>query len=177
VRITPTAGGGSPAAFTVFSLTNDGVTVSQATVQAIANTSPTAVTVNFELTSMDGLNSGLSATVVVPAFGHSSKFIHELFPSLGLPFSGILRASSSDLISMVSLRIRYNERRNLLITTIPATNEASPATGADLIFPHILDRGGYTTQFILFNYVPNQTPSGTLRFVSQSGQALSLNIR
>ena len=206
VRIMPTAGSNSPAAFTVFSLsTNDGVTVSQATVQAqpagkafrtyvevnssnalsgsiqsgfaIANTSPTAATVNLELTSMDGLNSGLSATVVVPAFGHSSKFVHELFPSLGLPFRGILRASSSGSISMVSLRMRYNERRNLLITTIPATNEASAATGADLIFPHIVDRGGYTTQFILFNYVPNQTPSGTLRFLSQSGQALSLNIR
>ena len=205
VRIMPTAGSNSPAAFTVFSLTNNGVTVSQAAVQAqpagtafrtyvevnssnaapgsiqsgfaIANISSTTATVNLELTSMDGINSGLSATVVVPAFGHLSKFVHELFPSLGLPFRGVLRASSSGSISMVSLRMRYNERRDFLITTTPAANEASASTLADLIFPHILDRGGYTTQFILFNYVPNQTPIGTLRFFSQSGQALSLNIR
>jgi len=205
VRITPAAGSSAPAASTVFSLTNNGVTVSQATVQAqppgtafrayveensstavagsiqsafaIANNSSTSATVNFELTSMDGVNTGLTAVIVVPPLGHLSKFAHELFPALALPFRGILRASSSNSISMVSLRMRYNERRDFLITTTPATNEASRATAADMIFPHIVDRGGYTTQFILFNGVPGQTPSGMLRFFSQGGQALSLNVR
>jgi hypothetical protein len=205
VRITPAAGSDAPAAFTVFSFSNNGVTVSMATAQAqpagaafrmyvemnsrnagagaiqsgiaIANSSSTATTVNFELTSMNGVNSGLTATVVVPPFGHLSKFVHELFPALVLPFQGILRAASSSSISMVNLRMRYNERRDFLTTTTPATNEASESTTADLIFPHIVDRGGYTTQFILFNGIAGQTPRGTLRFFGQDGQALNFNVR
>jgi hypothetical protein len=84
---------------------------------AIANNSSTATTVNFELTSMNGVNSGLTATVVVPPFGHLSKFVHELFPALVLPFQGILRAASSNSISMVNLRTRYNERRTTIFTS------------------------------------------------------------
>ena len=205
VRMTPSAGSASPSAFTVFSFSSNGVTVSQATVQAqpagtafrmyvevnsrngvagaiqsgiaIANNSSTAATVNFELTSTNGLNSGLAASAVVPPFGHVSKFVHELFPTLGLPFRGILRISSSNSISVVSLRMRYNERSEFLITTTPATNEASAATTEDLIFPHIVDRGGYTTQFILFNGVPGQAPVCTMRFYGQTGQALNVSIR
>src|SRR5437764_1154490 len=45
---------------------------------AISNNSSTSATVNFELTGLDGFNTGLTASVVVPASGHVSKFIHEL---------------------------------------------------------------------------------------------------
>ncbi len=205
VRLTPSSGSTSPSAFTIFSFTNNGVTVSQATVQsqpvgtafrtyvevnsssavqgsiqsgiAITNNSSTAATVNFELTNMNGTSAGLSANAVVPPMGHVSKFVHELFPALSLPFRGVLRMSSSNLISIVSLRMRYNERGDFLITTTPASNEASASSTADLIFPHIVDRGGYTTQFILFSGIAGQTSTGSLRFFAQDGQALNLSIR
>jgi hypothetical protein len=205
VRITPGAGSTAPSAFTVFSFANNGVTVSQATVQAqpagiawrsyvevnsssavagaiqsglaITNNSSTQAVVNFELTALNGANTGLTASVVVPALGHVSKFVHELFPTLGLPFRGILRVSSSNSISLVSLRMRYNERSDFLLTTTPATNEASASSTAELIFPHIVDRGGYTTQFVLFSGVTGQTSNGTLRFFAQDGQALNLTVR
>jgi hypothetical protein len=205
VRITPAAGSTTPSAFTVFSFTSNGVLVSQSTVPAqqpgiafrtyvevnsttgvpgaiqsaiaVTNNSSTSATVNFELTNLAGLNSGLTANVVVPPFGHLSKFVHELFPTLGLPFRGILRASSGNSIAIVSLRSRYNERGDFLITTTPASNEASASSSSELVFPHLVDRGGYTTQFILFSGVPGQTSNGTLRFFAQDGSALNLTVR
>jgi hypothetical protein len=205
VQIVPGVGSTSPSALTVFSFSRNGVTVSRATVQtqpaatafrtyvevnsstaipgaiqsgiAITNNSATSATVNFALTSLDGLNTGLTASLVVPASGHVSKFVHELFPTLSLPFRGILRVSSSNSIVMVSLRMRYNERGDFLITTTPATNEAAPSTVAELMFPHIVDRGGYTTQFILFSGIAGQSTTGTLRFFGQDGQPLNLTVR
>ncbi|HYR42926.1 MAG TPA: hypothetical protein VER98_07885, partial [Terriglobia bacterium] len=207
-RITPDTGSTAPSASTVFSFTKAGVTVSRASVQAqtaavtlrtylevnsrasipgaiqsaiaIANNSSTSATINFELIGLDGFSAGVSGAVVVPAFGHASKFIHELFPALDptfkLPFRGVLRVTSSNLIVMVSLRVRYNERGELLVTTIPVTNEATPSTIADLLFPQIVDRGGYTTQFILFSGVAGQRTTGTLGFFGQNGQPLNLTV-
>jgi len=144
---------------------------------AIANNSSTPATVNFELTTLSGAVSGVAGPIAVPAQGHVSKFVRELFPTLDLPFQGILRVSSSNSISIVSLRMRYNERGDFLVTTTPASNEASASSTAELIFPHIVDRGGYTTQFILFSGITNQSTSGTLRFFAQDGRALNVTVR
>ncbi|PYR85540.1 MAG: hypothetical protein DMG19_14775, partial [Acidobacteria bacterium] len=92
---------------------------------AITNNSVASTTVNFELTSLDGTNTGLTAGLVVPGSGHVSKFVHELFPTLSLPFRGILRVSSTTSIVVVSLRLRYNERGELLMTPVPVTNEGT----------------------------------------------------
>ena len=77
---------------------------------------------------------------------------------------------------MVSLRVRYNERSDLLVTTIPASNEAAPSTTADLFFPQIVDGGGYTTQFILFSGVAGQRTTGMVAFFGQNGQPLNLTV-
>ena len=204
IRVTPDTGI-APAASAVFSFSQNGVTVTRAAVQsqlpgvafrtyvevnsaggvpgaiqtgiAISNNSATPATVNFELTALTGANTGLTATVVVPASGHISKFVHELFPGLNLPFRGILRVSSASSIVTVNLRMRYNERGDFMVTTIPVTNEASPSTTAEVIFPQIADQGGYSTQFIFFSGVSGQNTTGTLRFFSQNGQPLSLALR
>jgi hypothetical protein len=204
IRVIPDSGSVAPSTSAVFSLSQNGVTVARAAVQtqaasvafrsyvevnssaavpgaiqsgiAISNSSATSATVNFELTGLDGFNTGLSASVVVPASGHVSKFIHELFPTLSLPFRGILRVSSASAIVIVSLRMRYNERGDFLVTTTPAANEASPSTTAELIFPQIADQGGYSTQFIFFSGVFGQSTSGTLQFFGQDGQPLNLTV-
>jgi hypothetical protein len=205
VKISPATGSTSPSAFVIFSFSNNGVTVSESTVQAqpagntfrsyveinsrpalpgsiqsavaIANNSSTAAFVTFELSGMNGVSTGLTATATVPAFGHISKFVHELFPTLAVPFQGVLRVSSSNSIEIVSLRGRYNERGDFLITTTPASNEAAPSSTAELIFPHFVDGGGYTTQFVLFSGINGQVSIGTLRFFGQSGQAINLTFR
>jgi hypothetical protein len=204
IRVIPDTGTVAPAASAVFSLFQNGVTVTRAAVQtplpgvafrtyvevnstagvpgaiqsgiAISNDSATAATVNFELTGLDGLNTGMTASVVVPATGHVSKFVHELFPSLSLPFRGILRVSSASSIVVIALRVRDNERGDFMVTTTPVANEASPSSTTELIFPQIADQGGYSTQFILFSGVFGQSTIGTLRFFNQTGQPLNLTL-
>jgi hypothetical protein len=209
IHITPTGGSTVPSAFALFSLFSNGATVTQATVQtqvpgtalrsyvevnstgpvpgaiqtaiAIANNSATAATVNLELRALDGSSTGLTASVIVPAFGHIANFVHELFPSLtvstGLPFRGLLRITSFSSIAVVALRARYNETGTFLIATTPVSNEASTASTADLIFPQIVDGGGYTTQFILFSGITDQNTTGILSFFGQNGQPLNLTVR
>jgi hypothetical protein len=78
---------------------------------------------------------------------------------------------------MVGIRARYNERQDLLITTTPPANEAVPPPASGLFFPHFADGGGYTTQFILFDSPSGPISTGTVKFVSQSGQTMNLVIR
>ena len=148
---------------------------------AIANSSVTPATVNFALLNGDGTTTGLTASITVPGFGHASIFVHELFPTLDLtpqqdvPFRGLIRITSFSSIAVANFRTHFNELGNFLMTSTLTTNEGSPSTSAELFFPQILDGGGFSTQFVLFSGVADQATTGTLRFVSQNGQALSLS--
>jgi hypothetical protein len=205
VRVTPIAGSLSPAVFAAFSFSDNGVTVSQATVQtpppgtafrsyvevnsagpvpgavqssvAIANNSAATATVNFELTTMHGVSAGLTASATIAGFGHLSAFMHDLFPALALPFRGVLRISSFSSIAVMTLLTRYNERGDFLMAATPSSNEASPSSTAGLVFPYIADGGGFTTQFILFSGVAGQISTGALSFIGQQGQPLNLTVR
>jgi hypothetical protein len=202
VLITPDAGLNAPSASEIFLFSNNSVTVSMTSILtppagtafrtyveansnaaipgaiqsgiAIANNTSTAATVNFELTSLGGFSAGVNASVVVPATGHVSKFLTELFPSLSLPFRGILRVSSSNQIVLVSVRAHFNERGDVLAASVPSSNEASPSTTGELIFPEIVDQGGYATQFILFSGISGQSTMGTINFFASDGTALNL---
>ncbi len=145
---------------------------------AISNASSTFTTVNFELTTLDGVSTGLSASAVVPGSGHIAKFIDELFPALPLPFQGELRMiSTTSSVAVVGLRQRMNEREEILITTMPATSAGGTATNDEQLFPHIVDGEGWTTQFILFSGVSGQSSSGTLQFFSKDGTPLGLDLQ
>jgi hypothetical protein len=101
------------------------------------------------------------------------------FSALSSLFQGVLRVSTASPggISIVGLRGRYNERRDFLITTTAPNNESTPAPTSELFFPHFVDAGGYTTQFILYNGSTDQSSSGSLRFFTQSGEGLNLAVR
>src|SRR5262249_19241456 len=120
---------------------------------AIANLGATAATATVELTTLAGASIGQSASVNVPGNGQVAKFLHDFFPSLPLPFKGLVRISGGGAagLSVVGLRGRYNERGDFLITTTPPTNESAPPSSTELLFPHLANGGGYTTQFILFS--------------------------
>jgi hypothetical protein len=154
---------------------------------AVANTSTTSATVTFELYSLNGVYTGLTTVLSIPPNGHRSFFVHELFPTLlgllelfpeDLPFRGLLRINAGvSPIVVTSMRTRLNERSEVKVTTLPVSNEASPSNTGALIFPHIVDAGGYTTQFILFSGVSGQSTQGNLVFLSGAGQPLNLTIR
>jgi hypothetical protein len=146
---------------------------------AVANADSSAGTVTFNLYRLDGTTTNLTKTLPVPAFGQVSQFLEDstMFPSLTLPFQGVLEiTTSSPSISVVGLRIRYNERGDFLMTTTPPTNEAGTTTNLEADFPYIVNGGGYTTQFVVFSGLPGQTSSGNLKFAKQDGTSLSLTV-
>ena len=93
-------------------------------------------------------------------------------------FQGVLKVSTtSGQISVLGLRDRYNERGNFLITTTsPVAETALPQPG-ERFFPHLVDSGGYTTQFILYSSYPGQTVSGAVKYAGQTGETLNLRLQ
>jgi hypothetical protein len=206
VTVTPGGGTNAPVSLAVFSYGPGGLTVSQAGVPsnsatnfrmfvegtpgrttatpgsyssgfAVANSTANTASVTFQLFTLAGADTGLTNTVQIPAFGQAAEFIEDLFPALPLPFQGVMRISTSAPISVVGLRIRYNERPGeFLMTTTPPTNENAATTTAEADFPHILNGGGYTTQFVLFSGIGGQVSAGNLSFFTQGGAGFNLNV-
>jgi hypothetical protein len=56
-------------------------------------------------------------------------------------------------------------------------SETATTSSSALYFPHIVDSGGYTTQFILFSGHAGQPSSGGLTFFRQSGSEWTLSTR
>jgi hypothetical protein len=148
---------------------------------AVTNLAQTPAIVTLELTTLTGTAIGDVGTVVVPAKGQFAMFLSQLpgFSNLPSPFQGLLRISTaaSFPISVIGLRVRYNERRDVLIATTPAVNESVAGPTGDTFFPYLAEGGGYTTQFILSGPKEGQSSSGWLRFYSQSGVPLTLSLR
>jgi len=146
---------------------------------AIVNTSPNPTTVSIELSRLDGSSTGLSGTLLLAANSQVSQFLNSIpgLASLETPFQGVVRLSSPESISVTGLRGRYNERRDFLITTTPAVDEATASTTGVTFLPQIADGGGYTTQFIMFSGLPGQTSSGTIDLFTQDGGVWSLDFQ
>ena len=205
VRVVPSGGGAAPAAMAVFTYKPAGVTLSEAGVPAIqgsafrmyvessgvtgtagniesglaiANTSNAAATVTLELTNLDGSTTGLPSSIsrTLPGAGQIVGSLGSFFSSLPNPFRGVLRVSASSAISVIGIRSRYNELGGYLMTTTPPTNEGSAASSTELLFPHIVNGSGFTTEFIIFSGAAGQSPSGNLRFFANDGAPLILSL-
>jgi hypothetical protein len=207
VVVTPNTGNSAPTVLVIFSMNSGGVAVTEAGVSsvqaasafrmyveasgnfgepgslqsgfAVANPSSDPVSVRFELTTLSGASTGLSASMDLPARGQKAMFLNQIdgFQELPSPFQGALRISTSAPTGLVvtGLRSRFNERGDFLITTTAAADEASAPSTAELFFPQIADGGGYTTQFILLSGLPGKVLPGRVRFFSSSGQPLDLD--
>jgi hypothetical protein len=143
---------------------------------AVANRSNNAAILTVELYNRDGSSTELTSSLPVPANGQLALFLKQVqgFETLQVPFEGVLRLSSSEPISVIGLRGRYNERRDFLVTASPPANENDAPSTSVLFFPLIANSGGYTTQFILFSGQPGRASSGTMRFFCQFGGACNL---
>jgi len=203
VKVTPIAGDRAPVPLGIFGYTTNNVRVAEASVVgtagnqfrtyiedagsvgsvgniesgiAIANLDTARATVNLQAFALNGQLQA-SNSVGIPVGGKVARFANELFPTLPTSFKGVLRVTSNSNISVVGLRGRYNERNDFLITTVPVNQELTQGSNAELLFPHIVDSGGYTTQFILVNTVSGQTSSGTARFRTIGGQVMDLTVQ
>jgi hypothetical protein len=97
------------------------------------------------------------------------------FETLAAPFEGILRVSSPQGITAVAFRHLYNERGNTLFTTTGPLEE-NAGTPQQLVFPHIAEGGGYTTQFVVIGGISGQGNAGVLRFFTGEGNPLNLTL-
>jgi hypothetical protein len=178
MRVLPN--GTTPAGLLIFIFHSNGITVTEASIPgsssgsafrmyaepesgiALANNSASSADVTFDLTDLSGQSVG-TASASIPANGHLALFLKELEPFSSLPatFQGVLRVSG-DSISMIGLRGLYNARGEFLITTTPATAESLPPPN-NMIFPHVVEGGGYTTQVVLFSSGSGSS-AGTLEF-------------
>ena len=164
-----------------FRLRVEATDASEGTIQtgvAIVNPSSSDITVTFELLTSGGGSTGLTGSVPVPGNGQIAQFLDQIqgLASVTAPFEGVLRISTAaaDGIALVGLRSRVNERGDFLITTTTLVDESADDVTDELFFPHLVDGGGYTTQFIQLSGSTNQAMIGTLQFFSQTGSALSL---
>jgi hypothetical protein len=138
---------------------------------AVANLSSSATSVTFEIQKLDGsIASSPISVSFLPGSGQTFKLLSELFPGLPNPFRGLLRITAlSPGVSVANIRIHYNERTEFLITTLPPSVETNAAPSNVLLFPHLADGAGFTTQFILFSGTAGQSASGTLRVFDING--------
>ena len=202
VRAIPDNGHRAPSGLVIFSFTSAGKTLLEAGVPALAagsafrvyvessgtpeqigsirtglaitNAADTANTVTLEVTDLDGTLAALPAPLTLPPSGQVSRFIDELFDSLPPHFSGVLRVTSTAEVAIVGLRLRYNRRGELKMTTTPPSIETDPPTMMDRYFAHIVDSRGWSTQFILFSGTAGQASSGTLSFIDTAGEPWDL---
>ncbi len=197
IRAIPDNGHRAPSGLVIFSFTSAGKTVLEAGVPALAagsafrvyvessgtpeqigsirtglaitNAADTANTVTLEVTNLDGTLAAPPAPLTLPPSGQVSRFIDELFDSLPPNFSGVLRVTSTAEVAIVGLRLRYNRRGELKMTTTPPSIETGPPIMADRFFPHIVDSKGWSTRVILFSGTAGQTSSGTLSYFDTAG--------
>jgi hypothetical protein len=204
--VVPENGTAAPSGVGIFSYRNGGTTVAEAGVaavppghafrfygesfgslfapgstqtgMAISNVSKTEASLRVELIALDGTSIGTGA-FVVPAEGQRSMFLQQIsgLETIPHPFQGMVRVTSASPISVVGLQGRYNDRNDFLISAIPATNEAQPSVAGTVLFPHIVDGDGYTTQFILFGGRAGMSSEGTLKLFSQDGSILDWDVR
>ena len=204
IRVTPQAGDRAPFPLAIFSFTSSGVRVTEAAVLglratqlrtyiensgvlgslgsiqsglAIANADVSTVNVTVEAIRLDGTSTGLTSSLSIPVGGKVAKFANEIFPTLPATFKGVMRLTAPTPISVAGIRGRVNERNEFLISTVPAIDELAQASSAEIGFPHIVDGGGYTTQFVLFNAVIGQSSSGNVLFRTTGGLPLDLVVQ
>ena len=159
-----------PQGFSILSLSNQGITVSETSVRAaspetafqmyveksatlhsrlaVANPSASPAWATFELAPLDGSSLSRITSIVIPAGGHIAPLIEDLFPTVRDGFQGLLRILSTPSMGVTALRIRNNKRGDMIVTGIPVSSEASSSTSSTLVFPLVVRGGGFSTEFV-----------------------------
>jgi sugar lactone lactonase YvrE len=140
---------------------------------AIANINDAAANFTINAFETDGVTTtGTSnSPLALAAHGHDAKFVDQFIEGLPAGFTGILDVSSTTPFAALTVRSRYNENNDFLMTTFPVAdmNQAAPSP---IVFPQIADGGGYETQFILLN--TGGASSATIHYYDNNGAPLAI---
>ncbi len=193
LQLTPDPDSSSPVGAGVFSLTQEGILVTESGVPTAIPTTHARIYIDQSGNHSTGLAiadpSGTGINVTVNAFqtngsvpagiskgpvnlngnGHSAGFVPELISGLPANFSGVLDISSTSSFVALTIRSLINSRDNFLATTFPIADANQPAP-TPMVFPQIADGGGYLTEFILLSTAG--PASMTLNFYGEDGTPL-----
>jgi hypothetical protein len=144
---------------------------------AIANPSDRTVAATLSLLTLSGEPVEGNTTLSIPANGQTTVFLDQI-PELSMPpgtlFRGVLRVTSSSIegVSVAGLRAHHNERGELLVSSIPFISESAVPVYSQMVLPHLVAGGGYSTELIFLSVHQGQSSAGTVRSFSQSGMPI-----
>jgi hypothetical protein len=174
VQLIPDAGTSTPVGSGIFGYTREGVLVSESGIPAAAATMHTRIFVDLSENHNTGLaianvavaTNGISidafqidgstaagqskGPLPLPAKGYTAAFADSFISGLPENFKGVLDIRSTTPFAALTLRSLVNERGDFLMTAFP-TADAYRTAPVPIVFPHIVDGGGYETQFIFLS--------------------------
>jgi hypothetical protein len=135
---------------------------------AIANVSGSGSSIAINAFQKDGITAvGTSkGPIPMPMNGYNAAFADDFATGLPAEFTGVLDISSTKPFAALTLRTLVNERDEFLMTSFPVA-DANHSGPSPIVFPHIVDGGGYSTEFILLS--PSGAASTTLYLYDDSG--------
>jgi hypothetical protein len=194
VRLTPNDMNSTPVGSGVFSfnpadvmITESGIPSAPATIQAriyidLTESHNTGLAIANLGAASDVSIRAFQADGVTPAgeslgplqladYGHDAKFANQLISGLPENFTGVLDIRSPTPFAAVTVRSLLNERDDFLVTTFPVADCTQPSP-SPIVFPQIVDGGGYITQFILLS--ADGPASTIINFHSEDGNPLAV---
>jgi Leucine-rich repeat (LRR) protein len=194
-RITPFDGSTAPVGMGIFTYNPEDVLISESGVPsadavthgmvyvdlsgghntglALANLSGTSASITVRALQLDGLTpvGNSDGPVLLDPHGHTAHFADEFVKGLPEGFAGILDISSTTPFVALTLRSLVNERNEFLMTTFPVANPDSSAP-SPMVFPQVVDGGGYQTEFILIS--SGSAANTSLIFYDTAGSPVDL---
>jgi sugar lactone lactonase YvrE len=140
---------------------------------AMANVTDAGASIVMNAFKNDGTTvAGTSqGSIPLPANGYRAAFADQFIADLPEGFTGVLDISSATPFAALTLRSLVNERDDFLMTTFPVA-DANRAAPSPIVFPHIVDGGGYVTHFILIG--AGSASSTTFSFYDEDGAPLAI---
>jgi subtilisin family serine protease len=140
---------------------------------ALANPVSSEIEVSVRACRTDGSPAAdtAPAPLNLTGNGHLARYVGQLVSGLPAGFTGVLDIYAPSPFVALTLRSLRNARGEALLTTFPIADLLQSAP-EPIVFPHIADGGGYTTQFILLSA---GTASGaTIHFYDEGGVPLPI---
>ena len=143
----------------------------------VVNFSDRPNTVRMDLTSLDATPAALSQSLILPARGVWSATLDEMENGRLLPksFRGTLRIQSESGPEITGISARYRNEGSMqdIMSLMPSIEALASPTRGTMVFPHIVDSGGYISRFVLLNK-SEYISTLALRFLSSSGKPMRL---
>ncbi len=143
---------------------------------AIGNPGNAPLNLSLQVYQMDGTTQAgaTNGPITLEANGHAASFVDQLISGLPFGFRGVLDITGESPFAATTYRSLMNERGEVLLTALPVADLNQPPP-SPILFPHIADGDGFSTQFILLN--GSGPSSSTLSFYSETGAPLAVGNR